>query len=65
MEAFSSQDFIEKMVGYLCFEENKGKDKYSSDKAALFKVCSMVWEGSAGQDHVNIRRGGENICGFI
>ena len=39
MEAFSSQEFIDKMVEYLCFEENKGKDRYKSDKAMLFKVC--------------------------
>eukprot|EP00731_Ephydatia_muelleri_P029038 Em0020g682a len=37
MEAFSSQKFIDKMVEYLCFEENKGKDRYKSDKAVLFK----------------------------
>ena len=47
------------MIGYLCFEENKGKDKYKNDKAVLFKVCSRVgphiewgWEEGGVGPHI-------------
>ena len=36
--AFSNPEFVEKLVGFLSLEENKGQDKYSSKIMTIFKV---------------------------
>ncbi|XP_078000645.1 proteasome activator complex subunit 4-like [Glandiceps talaboti] len=34
---FSSQDFVDKLIGFLSLEERKGKDKFNSKRFVLFK----------------------------
>lgn len=34
---YSNPEYVEKLVGFLSMEENKGKDKYSSKRMTLFK----------------------------
>ena len=37
-EAFTSAEFVAKLVSLLSLEENKGQDKYSPRRVAMFKV---------------------------
>ena len=38
MRSFSDASFVDKLMGFLTLEENKGKDKFHSKYFALFKV---------------------------
>ena len=37
-KAFTSAEFVEKLVGFLSLEENKGSDRYNSKRVNMFKV---------------------------
>lgn len=37
-ESFTSQEFVDKLVGFFSIEEVKGKDKYDVRKYTMFKV---------------------------
>lgn len=37
-DAFSSEEFVDKLVGFLSLEERKGKDKYDWTRSIMFKV---------------------------
>lgn len=41
-DAFSSEEFVEKLVVFLSMEEVKGKDRFDVSKFMLFKVCTYV-----------------------
>ena len=38
-DAFSSEEFVEKLVTFLSMEEVKGQDRFDIHKYLLFKVC--------------------------
>ena len=42
-DAFSSADFVEKLVSFLSLEENNGKDRFDRQKFTLFKVRGELW----------------------
>ena len=39
-ECFTDPEFVEKFLGFLTLEENKGKDKFHSKYFTLFKVSN-------------------------
>ena len=41
-ENFTNPEFVQKLIGFLSLEENKGKDKFHSKHFTLFKVCVRV-----------------------
>ena len=37
-DAFVSPEFVDRLVSFLSLEENKGRDKYSTNRFSMFKV---------------------------
>ena len=40
-DSFSSEEFVNKFVGFLSLEDRKGKDKFDGHRSSLFKVLKL------------------------
>ncbi|KAH3856840.1 hypothetical protein DPMN_099435 [Dreissena polymorpha] len=41
-DAFSSPEYVAKLIDFLTLEENKGKDQFNHKRMILFKVCCIA-----------------------
>ena len=43
LDAFMSEPFVEKLIGYLCLEEKKGSDHFSKSRMTVFVVRNCLY----------------------